>query len=213
VLSFTRWVMIKKRSSAETQWRSRPVVPDLPDAIAPTTLWVDDDLVPAPEVSGARWAFGDYSVGETILHHDAMSVNPSDHMALTRLAQNSAKVHFDAHGMQGRPLVYGGVVISHAYALQLNGLERRLGIVGLNAGSHSNPTYAGDTLYAFTEVLDAVPLTAAVGALRLRLVAVKNENPSDAPIEVKVADSSRPGRDLYHPNVVLDLDLWELVGR
>jgi len=34
-------------------------------------------------------------------------------------------------------------------------LEARRGIAAINAGSHTNPVYAGDTLYAFTEVLDA----------------------------------------------------------
>lgn len=213
VLSFTRWVMIKKRGTEATAALTSPTIPELPESLDASSLWVDESLITNAESSGARWTFDDYEVGERILHYDAMSVNPSDHMALTRLFQNSAKVHFDSHGMDGRPLVYGGVVISHAYALAFNGLERRLGIVGINAGAHCNPTYAGDTLYAWTDVLGAVPLTDKVGALRLRMVVTKNHNPADEEIPLRVDNPKRPGRQMYHPNVVLDLDVWELVAR
>ena len=213
VLSFTRWVMIKKRGDGDTPWLAKPVVPDLPTEIDSRSLWFDDELVPTSEAAGARWAFADYAAGERVHHFDAMVVNPSDHMSLTRLAQNSAKVHFDAHGMDGRPLVYGGVVISHAYALAFNGFERRLGLAGLNGGSHCNPTYAGDTLYAWTDVLQTVALSDQVGAVRVRLVAVKNHNPAVEELPLKVEDPSRPGRLRHHANVVLELDLWEMVGR
>jgi 2-methylfumaryl-CoA hydratase len=45
-----------------------------------------------------------------------------------------------------------------------------------NGGAHANPTFAGDTLYAWTDVLAKADLshTPRAGALRLRLVAVKN---------------------------------------
>lgn len=213
VLTFDRWVMVKKRGNAPTPYLERGVVPKLPASVDAASLWVDEALIPDRAAAGARWRFDDYAVGERVDHFDAMAVNPSDHMAFTRLFQNSAKVHFDAHGMDGRPLVYGGVVISHAYATAFNGFEARLGIVAINSGAHTNPTYAGDTLYAWTEVLDAVPLTDRVGALRLRTAAVKNHDPAADPIPLKIEDPKAPGKTTHHPNVVLDLDYWELVAR
>lgn len=210
-LTFYRWVMVKKRGSEPTAYADAPVVPELPNEVAASDLWVDPTVTPDPAHSGGRWRFSDYAVGERVDHFDGMVVNPSDHMALTRLFQNSAKVHFDAHGMKGQPLVYGGVVISHAYAAAFNGFENRLGIVAINAGAHANPTYAGDTIYAWTDVLDKAEVGQGVGALRLRTVAVKNHDPAAEPIPLMVEDPRRAGSTTYHPNVVLDLDYWELV--
>jgi 2-methylfumaryl-CoA hydratase len=74
-------------------------------------------------------------------------------------------------------------------------------IVALNAGAHANPCFAGDTVRAWSEVLDrgktAVP---SVGALRLRLVATKG-----AAGELRGVDGK------YLPAVLLDLDYWALV--
>lgn len=213
VLTFDRWVMVKKRGSEPTAYATDAVVPTLPKQVASSDLFVDSGALPDLSHTGGRWRFADYEVGERVLHYDGMAVNPSDHMALTRLFQNSAKVHFDAHGMDGKPLVYGGVVISHAYAMAFNGFENRLGIAAINAGAHANPTYAGDTLYAYTEVLETAELTESVGALRLRTVATKNADPAKEEIPLRVDDPRKPGRTKYHSSVVLDLDYWELVAR
>lgn len=211
VLTFYRWVMVKKRGTDPTPYKDAPVVPTLPKEVAAEDLWVDTDLIPDSETTGGRWTFGDYEVGERVQHFDGMVVNPSDHMALTRLFQNSAKVHFDAHAMDGKPLVYGGVIISHAYASAFNGFENRLGIVAINSGAHANPTYADDTIYAWTDVLDTAEVADGVGALRLRTVAVKNLDPSREEIPLMVDNPKKPGRQKHHPNVVLDLDYWELM--
>ena len=53
--------------------------------------------------------------------------------------------------------------------------------------------------------LAALPGRDDLGALRLRMVAVKNLNPLEEEIPLKVENDGREG---YHPNVVLDLDYW-----
>lgn len=211
VLTFDRWVMVKKRGTEPTPYKDAPVVPTLPTEVSANDLWVDPIVTPNPKASGGRWRFADYETGERVQHFDGMVVNPSDHMALTRLFQNSAKVHFDAHGMDGRPLVYGGVIISHAYAAAFNGFENRLGIVAINSGAHANPTYAGDTIYAYTDILEKAEVGDGIGALRLRTVALKNHDPSAEELPLKIDDPRKPGKKRHHPNVVLDLDYWELV--
>ena len=82
----------------------------------------------------------------------------------------------------------------------------------VNGGTHANPTYAGDTLYAMTDVLAKADLPNGAGALRTRLLAVKNQNPEDEPLEVRINDE-KTGKDAYHHNVVLDLDMWVLVPK
>jgi 2-methylfumaryl-CoA hydratase len=75
-------------------------------------------------------------------------------------------------------------------------------IAGINAGAHANPCFAGDTVKAWTEVLDKAQTDApGVGAIRLRLVATKG----GAPFALKGDD----GR--YLPHVLLDLDYWALM--
>ncbi len=74
----------------------------------------------------------------------------------------------------GRLLVYGGHVISLSRALSFNGLANAQMMVALNGGAHANPCFAGDTVTAWSEVLDRAETSApGWGALRLRLVAVK----------------------------------------
>jgi 2-methylfumaryl-CoA hydratase len=65
---------------------------------------------------------------------------------------------------------------------------------------------AGDTVYAWSEVLDKAETPApSVGALRLRLVAVKNAPAGEMVLR------GEDGR--YAPGVVLDFDYWALLPR
>ena len=140
-----------------------------------------------------------------------MTIEEVDHTLATRLYQNTAKVHFDAYAAKntrfGKRLIYGGHIISVARALSFNGLENTLGILAWNGGTHANPTFAGDTIYARSEVLAKAELPGRtdLGALRLRLVAIKNADPTKEGVTLKV---EKDGSQSYHPNVVLDLDYW-----
>ena len=102
-------------------------------------------------------------------------------------------------------------MISVCHALAYDGLENVLGIVAINGGSHVAPTLAGDTLYAYSEVLEKWKLLGRtdVGALRLRLVGLKNK----APAEVSAARINVEGKQGYDPSVVLDLDYTVLMPR
>ncbi len=207
VIDYVRWVMVRKRDEAAPA--PAPAVPDLATTVPPEGLIVPAGL----DFSGYDFAlagephrWSDYEIGERIDHVDAVTVEEAEHMLATRLWQNTAKVHFDATFRDdGRRLVYGGHVISLARALSFNGLANAQLIVAVNAGGHANPCFAGDTVTAWSEVLDRAQTTApGVGALRLRLVAVKAGAPRFA---LRGADGS------YLPDVLLDLDYWALVPR
>ena len=100
-------------------------------------------------------------------------------MLATRLWQNTAKVHFDVTAREdGKRLIYGGHVISIARALSFNGLANAQLVAAINAGAHANPCHAGDTVGAWSEVLDKAETAApGVGALRLRTVAARPGHP------------------------------------
>jgi 2-methylfumaryl-CoA hydratase len=165
------------------------------------------------DTTGSTDLWEDYCAGERIDHVSGMTIDESDHTLATKLYQNTARVHFDALAMAqsqfGRRLMYGGHVISVCRALSYDGLENALSIAAINGGSHSNPCFAGDTLYAASEVLDKweLPGCSDVGALRLRLIGLKNMPAAEL-------GKLEPGPDgKHHPNVVLDLDYTVLMPR
>ncbi|VAV94728.1 2-methylfumaryl-CoA hydratase [hydrothermal vent metagenome] len=204
VLSYVRWVMVRKRD-AQTP-APETVIPDLAPVIDPADLTIPERLDFSNynfTLAGEPHRWGDYEIGEKIDHVDGVTVEEAEHMLATRLWQNTAKVHFDATLREdGKRLIYGGHVISMARALSFNGLANAQIITGLNGGSHANPCFSGDTIKAWSEVLDKAETNApGVGALRLRLVATKG----GAPFALKGED----GKYLAH--VLLDLDYWALV--
>ncbi len=209
VLSYIRWVMINKRNVQAVVEDSPPKTP------APSVRASELILPPALDFStydtalaGAPHVFEDYDIGEKIDHVDGMTVEEAEHQLATRLYQNTAKVHFDAFAQQGsrfgRRLIYGGVAISLARALAFNGLANAAYMLAINGGRHVNPLFAGDTLYAWSEVLEKEDLGHA-GALRLRLVALKNQ-PAHA-FTYKIDDGS------YAEHVALDFDYWAAVPK
>jgi 2-methylfumaryl-CoA hydratase len=212
VLEYVRWVMVRKRDEAATA--PEGLLPSLPKTVAagdigkgcPPVRTVSYDSA----LAGSTQRFGDYASGERIDHVDGMTVEEAEHQIATRLYQNTAKVHFnqftEGQGRFGRRLVYGGHVISLARALSFNGLANAFHIAGINGGRHVAPLFAGDTVFAWSEVIERLELPGRddVGALRLRLIAAKNRPCADFP--------DKAGQD-YDPAVILDLDYWALMPR
>lgn len=212
VLTWIRWVMVKKRDKSRPA--PTPVLPETPVSVKPERLVVPDFLDCREfetRLTGGQWLWEDYEIGERIDHSAGMTLDESDHTFATRLYQNPARLHFDAHLMRdstyGRRLIYGGHVISICRALSFEGLENALLIAAINAGTHCNPTFAGDTIYTRSEVLDKweLPGREDLGALRLRMLGLKNLTPAE------LAEAKVDGK--YHPNVVLDLDYTVLMPR
>ncbi|HMK40490.1 MAG TPA: MaoC family dehydratase [Methyloceanibacter sp.] len=213
VLSYARWVMVNKRDVNAPA--PNPVVPDLAANVEPSTLGAalppldlaDYDYALAG--SSKRW--NDYEVGEKIDHVDGQTIEEAEHQLATRLFQNTARVHFNQHvegkGRFGRRLVYGGHIISIARSLSFNGLANAFHILGLNGARHVAPSFAGDTIYAWSEVLDKaeLPGRSDMGALRLRTFAVKDRSCSEFP-GLKTDGSHEDG-------VVLDMDYWAALPR
>ena len=212
VLTYVRWVMVRKRDAAAVV--PPATVPDLPKVVAPADL-----VVPATgpvtrdqrPVSGGPCWFEDYRKGERLNHADGVTVEEAEHMMATRLYQNNARVHFNAHaeraGRFGKRIVYGGHVISIARAMSFNGLENAWFVAAINAGRHVAPCFGGDTVYAWSEILDTAELASSPGwgALRLRTIATKDRDCSTFPD--KAPDGS------FDPSVILELDYWALVPK
>ncbi|QCK86228.1 MaoC family dehydratase [Phreatobacter aquaticus] len=212
VLDYVRWVMVRKR--VESARAPGELVPALPKALEPAELGdacpVIDPQAYDTGLSGQRHRLRDYVAGEMIDHVDGTTVEEAEHMMATRLYQNTAKVHFnqftEGQGRFGRRLIYGGHVISIARALSFNGLANAFHIAAINGGRHVAPLFAGNTVFAWSEILDVQDLPGRddVGALRVRTIATKDRPCGDFP--------RRTGED-YDPSVILDLDYWALIPR
>ncbi|GFE63281.1 MaoC family dehydratase [Litoreibacter roseus] len=205
ILSYVRWVMVRKRDL--TAAAPETVIPDLSGSVSPADLVVPEGLSFEKYNfihAGESHRMSDYEVGEQIDHVDGVTIEEAEHMMATRLWQNTAKVHFDSTARpDGRRLIYGGHVISMARALSFNGLANAQMIVGLNGGAHANPCFSGDTITAWSEVLDKAETDApGIGAIRLRLVAQRSG---------ATAFSLKGDDGKYLPDVFLDLDYWALM--
>ncbi len=208
VLSYVRWVMVRKRDEASVI--AGHVPPDLADHVGAQSIlsrMVPDFSGFDLTLSGAPHRWGDYATGEKIDHMDGMTVEEAEHQLATRLYQNTARVHFnqftESKGRFGNRLIYGGHVISLARALSFNGLANAVKVVALNGGRHVAPLFAGDTVFAWSEVLDTAEIAgrADAGLLRLRMIATKDHPCADFP---------QPDVD---DGVILDLDMWVAIPR
>jgi 2-methylfumaryl-CoA hydratase len=211
VLSYVRWVMVKKRDAAATV--PEPVIPMLAECVPSDAITVPDCDFRSYNLthSGSPFLWDDYAIGEKIDHVDGVTVEEAEHMMATRLYQNTARVHFNQYSESkskfGRRLIYGGHAISLARALSFNGLQNALSIAAINSGRHVNPLFAGDTVFAWSQVLDKAKVVDRedCAALRLRLVATKDLPCDDFP------DKDADGK--YPDNVILDLDYWALMPK
>ena len=184
-----------------------PVVPTLATVVDRASLAIPQGLDFARYdfgLAGEPYRWSDYTIGEKIDHVNGVMLEEAEHMLATRLWQNTAKVHFDAtQRPDGKRLIYGRHIISLARGLSFNGLANAQIFVGLNAGAHVAPCFAGDTVRAWSEVLDkAETIASGVGAIWLRLVAVKYGTPPFA---------LRDAAGQYAAGVGLDLDYWALM--
>lgn len=213
VLDYVRWVMVRKRDDRTEA--PKPQIPEVPAALAADAVGDAAPLLSPHQWddrhSGSARRFQHYEVGETFDHGDGVTVEEAEHQLATRLYHNTARVHFDQHlaesGRFGRRLVYGGHVISIARALSFNGLANAWHLAAINGGRHVAPLFAGDTVYAWSEILDRAEMSGRddAGALRLRTIAARNHPCEDLPRHVE--------EERYHPAVVLDLDYWVLMPR
>ena len=206
-IEWARWVMVHKRDLEAPA--PETVIPDLAKVVDPADLVLPTGLDFSgydAVAAGEPHRFDDYEVGEKIDHVDGVTLTDPEHMLATRLWQNTAKVHFNTEARpDGKRLIYGGHIISMARALSFNGLANAQLIAAINAGAHTSPAFAGDTVYAWSEVLDkAETPEPSVGALRLRLVATKGRDES---MTLRGEDGK------YAPGVLLDLDMWALIPR
>ena len=206
VLTYYRWLMMRKRNEGMIK-SFQNTIPDLPDKVETKdfNLIENFDIDKwSSSVSGSSFYFNDYSEEEEIHHLDGQTIEEAEHQIATRLYQNNARVHFNQHieksGRFGKRIIYGGYIISLARAISCNGLANTFKLAAIHSGKHSAPTFAGDTIYAWSKILEKEIIHKNVGAMMIRTLASKNDSKMNFPDKKNLTD-----------NIVLDLEYSVLI--
>ena len=103
--------------------------------------------------------FEDFKVGEIIRHPIGRTVTEADNAWTTLVAVNTNPIHFDtnysAQTEFGRPLMNSPFVLAIVTGLSVADISRYAVNLGWDEVRMPAPVFAGDTIYAQTEVLSA----------------------------------------------------------
>lgn len=110
-------------------------------------------------LTGTGNYFENFTPGQRMRHARGTTVDEVENQLLTKLVMNTADAHFNEQKMQGTPLgrrlVFGLVTGSIVIGLATQDTaENALAEVGLDRMMFRAPVFHGDTLTAYTEVLE-----------------------------------------------------------
>jgi acyl dehydratase len=112
-------------------------------------------------LTGSANYFEDFTAGDVYRHARGKTVGEMENHLITHLVMNTAEGHFNADAMQGnmfgQRVVFGGVTIATVIGLtRQDTAENALAELGLDKIRLKAPVFHGDTLYAYSEVLETV---------------------------------------------------------
>lgn len=113
----------------------------------------------AAHLTGDDNFFEDFVVGEVFRHQRGRTIMEFDNVALTLMMMNTAQPHFNEVEMSdsefGTRITFGGVVASFVLGLaSQDTAEQAVLEVGLDRVRFTTPVVHGDTLFAYTKVLE-----------------------------------------------------------
>ncbi|HMN70292.1 MAG TPA: MaoC family dehydratase [Rhodoblastus sp.] len=113
-------------------------------------------------ITGSSGYFEDFGVGDIFEHQRGRTVTEFDNYAITHMSMNTAQTHFNRDYARSfmdaafpDRLVAGPCTIALVVGLTSEDMsENALADAGMTAVRLPNPVFAGDTLYATSEVLE-----------------------------------------------------------
>ena len=102
--------------------------------------------------------YEDFHVGDIYEHKPGRTITETDNTWFTLLTMNTHPLHFDAHYAKktefGRPLVNSALTLSIVAGMSVSDLSQKaIANLGWENIKLTAPVFAGDTLYAESEVL------------------------------------------------------------
>ena len=121
-------------------------------------------VMTSQQIGPARYreSFGryyeDFTVGDVYEHRPGRTISEADNTWFTLLTMNTHPLHFDqayaAKSEFGRPLVNSCLTLSIVVGMSVSDVSyKAIGNLGWNDVRLTAPVFAGDTLYAETQVL------------------------------------------------------------
>lgn len=114
-------------------------------------------------VLGPRGWFEDFRPGQRMRHSRASTVGELEGSGPAKQVMNTAQAHFNDHFLQGSPLgderlVFGLATASLVYGLaSQDTAEHAVAELGWSRFRFRAPVHHGDTVSAYTEVLETIP--------------------------------------------------------
>jgi itaconyl-CoA hydratase len=104
----------------------------------------------------------DFSPGQVFRHWPGRTITDFDNTWFTLMTMNTNPLHFDAayaaKSQHGRCLVNGLLVLSTVVGMSVKDVsESAIANLEYESVRHTAPTFAGDTLYAESRVLEVTP--------------------------------------------------------
>ena len=124
-------------------------------------------FAPGPQsLTGRDNYFEDFNPGDVYEHARGKTIGEIDNVLITNLVMNTAQGHFNEHLMASNPIghriTFGGVTASLVIGLAMEDTgEQALAELGLDKIRFRTPVLHGDTLYAFSEVMEKRDFDAA----------------------------------------------------
>lgn len=103
--------------------------------------------------------FEDFTVGDVYEHRPGRTITDVDNSWFTLLTMNTHPLHFDAEYAKksefGRPLVVSALTVSIVLGMSVSDISQKaVANLGWKEIKMTAPVFAGDTLYAESEVLE-----------------------------------------------------------
>jgi len=104
--------------------------------------------------------FEDFTVGDRIKHARGATIDEVENNYLSKQVMNTAQAHWNEDAMAGSPLGDGRLVFGLITGSMTVGLtsqdtaEQAIAELGLTGVRFEKPVHHGDTIYAYTEVLE-----------------------------------------------------------
>jgi acyl dehydratase len=103
--------------------------------------------------------YEDFQIGEVMRHCRGKTIEPLENVLITNMVMNSAAGHFDEVAMKDtvfkKRLQFGGVTASLVIGMASQDTsENSLAELSMTGVRFKAPVFHGDTLYAYTEVIE-----------------------------------------------------------
>lgn len=123
-------------------------------------------------LTGNNNYFEDFQVGQVIRHARGKTMCEHDNVGITLQVLNTAEAHFNEDAMKntfGRRLQFGGVTIAMIIGMTTQDTaENSVRELSMDKIRLKTSVFHGDTLYAFSEVLESTSFDQTSGIVKFR---------------------------------------------